>query len=102
MTASVLIAGIGNIFRSEGCFAARVNPLSPIGAFTDKQLMDLLEATRGLMLVAVDTGRQPNQVYRKPGRPCPRCGTPIRSQTLGDSARVSYWCPHCQPPHNAG
>jgi endonuclease VIII len=93
-----LIAGIGNIFRSEGCFAAQINPLSPVGGLTDEQLVEVLEATRGLMLEAVETGRQPNQVYRKAGRPCPRCGTPIRSQAQGESARVSYWCPSCQPP----
>jgi endonuclease-8 len=93
-----LIAGIGNIFRSEGCFAAGINPLSPVGGLTDEQLVEVLEATRGLMLEAVETGRQPNQVYRKAGRPCPRCGTPIRSQAQGESARVSYWCPSCQPP----
>jgi endonuclease VIII len=92
-----LVAGIGNIFRSEGCFAAGINPLSPVGGLTDEQLVDVLEATRGLMLEAVETGRQPNQVYRKAGRRCPRCGTPIRSQAQGESARVSYWCPHCQP-----
>jgi endonuclease-8 len=97
-----LVAGIGNIFRSEGCFAAGINPTRPVGALTDEQLVDVLEATRGLMLEAVETGRPPNQVYRKAGRPCPRCGTPIRSQALGDSARVSYWCPRCQSPHNAG
>ena len=91
-----LVAGIGNIFRSEGCFDARVDPNSPVGALSDDQLVDVLEATRKLMLQAVETGRQPSRVYRKSGRPCPRCGTPIRSRAQGDSARVSYWCPSCQ------
>lgn len=92
-----LVAGIGNIFRSEGCFAAGLDPHTPIGALSEDQLTGVLEATRDLMLEAVDTGRQPNQVYRKTGRPCPRCGTPIRSRAQGDSARVAYWCPRCQP-----
>jgi len=74
-----LVAGIGNIFKSEGCFA------------------DGLQATRELMLEAVETGRQPHRVYRAAGRPCPRCGTPIRSRAQGDSARTTYWCPECQP-----
>ena len=92
-----LVAGIGNIFRSEGCFGAGVDPNSPIGELSDEQLKGVLEATRGLMLEAVETGRQPNRVYRKAGRPCPRCGTPIQSRAQGDSARVTYWCPRCQP-----
>jgi endonuclease VIII len=92
-----LVAGIGNIFRSEGCFEARLDPNSAIGALSDDQLVGVLEATRTLMLDAVETGRQPSRVYRKAGRPCPRCGTPIQSRAQGDSARVSYWCPRCQP-----
>jgi endonuclease-8 len=92
-----LVAGIGNIFRSEGCFEARLDPNSPVGALSDDQLVEVLEATRRLMLEAVETGRQPSRVYRKSGRPCPRCGTAISSRAQGDSARVSYWCPECQP-----
>ena len=93
-----LVAGIGNIFRSEGCFEARIDPNSPVGAFGDDQLVEVLEATRRLMLDAVETGRQPSRVYRHAGRPCPRCGTVIRSHAQGDSARIIYWCPQCQPP----
>jgi len=93
-----LVAGIGNIFRSEGCFEAGIDPNAPIGALGDDQLVSVLEATRRLMLEAAETGRQPSRVYRKAGRPCPRCGETIRSRAQGDSARVSYWCPRCQPP----
>jgi endonuclease VIII len=93
-----LVAGIGNIFRSEGCFAAGVDPHTPVGALSDDQLVSVLEATRALMLEAVETGRQPNQVYRRAGMPCPRCGTKILSAAQGDSARITYWCPSCQPP----
>jgi endonuclease VIII len=92
-----LVAGIGNIFRSEGCFEAGVDPNSPIGTLSDDQLEGVLEATRTLMLEAVETGRQPSRVYRKAGRPCPRCGEKILSRAQGDSARVTYWCPRCQP-----
>ena len=96
-----LVAGIGNIFRSEGCFEAGLDPNSPVGAVSDEQLTSVLEATRTLMLEAVETGRQPNRVYRRAGRPCPRCGTRIRSAAQGDNARISYWCPECQPPPRA-
>jgi endonuclease-8 len=93
-----LVAGIGNIFKSEGCFEARLDPNRRLGSLGDEELAAVLVATRDLMLEAVVTGRQPNRVYRKAGRPCPRCGTPILWRAQGDSARVSYWCPRCQPP----
>jgi endonuclease-8 len=91
-----LVAGIGNIFKSEGCFAARTDPAQRLRALSDEQLISVLQATRVLMLEAVETGRQPHRVYRAAGRPCPRCGTVIRSRAQGDSARVTYWCPGCQ------
>jgi endonuclease-8 len=96
-----LVAGIGNIFRSEGCFAAKLDPRTPIGDLDDDQLIDVLEATRVLMIEAVQTGRQPSQVYRKAGRPCPNCGTKILSQATGETARTTYWCPSCQPAASA-
>jgi endonuclease-8 len=94
-----LVAGIGNIFRSEGCFAAGIDPRTPIGAVGDDELVTVLDATRALMLEAVETGRQPNQVYRRAGMPCQRCGTRILSQAQGETARTTYWCPSCQPEH---
>jgi endonuclease-8 len=97
-----LVAGIGNIFKSEGCFAAKLDPNGRLSSLTDAQLIDLLQLTRELMLEAAETGRQPSQVYRKAGRPCPRCGTAITSRAQGDSARTTYWCPGCQPPAEQG
>jgi endonuclease-8 len=91
-----LVAGIGNIFKSEGCFESRLDPRAPLESLGDEQLGSVLEATRGLMLESVDSGRPPSRVYRRARRPCPRCGTAIRSAAQGDSARVSYWCPGCQ------
>jgi endonuclease-8 len=91
-----LVAGIGNIFKSEGCFAARVNPNRRLESLSDDELADVLAATRELMLDAVETGRQPKRIYRRAGQPCPRCGTPIQSRAQGDEARTTYWCPQCQ------
>ena len=50
------------------------------------------------MRASVDAGREPRkQVHGRAGRPCPRCGTPIRSRGQGDANRTVYWCPACQP-----
>jgi endonuclease-8 len=91
-----LVAGIGNIFKSEGCFAARIDPARPVGSLSDEEIAGVLEATRALMLEAVRTERQPSRVYGKAGRPCPQCGTAIAARAQGDSARKTYWCPSCQ------
>jgi endonuclease VIII len=93
-----LVAGIGNIFKSEGCFAARVDPNRRLESLSDDELADVLAATRELMLDAVETGRQPKRIYRRAGQPCPRCGKPIQSRAQGDEARTTYWCPLCQTP----
>ena len=53
------------------------------------------EAAR-LMRASVDGGREERAVYRRAGRPCPRCGEPIRSRGQGDDNRTAYWCPRCQ------
>jgi endonuclease VIII len=91
-----LVAGIGNIFKSEGCFEAEIDPTLSLESLDDEQLADVLTATRRLMLEAVESGRQPKRVYRRAGRPCPRCGAKLRSQAQGDSARTTYWCAECQ------
>jgi endonuclease-8 len=91
-----LVAGIGNIFKSEGCFEAGIDPTAPLGSLDDAQLAGVLEATRRLMLEAVESGRQPKRIYRRSGQPCPRCGAQLRSRAQGDSARTTYWCAGCQ------
>ena len=91
-----LIAGIGNIFKSEACFAARTDPWRTVGELEDRELERVLRAARELMLAAVETGRHPHNVYRRANWPCLRCGTPIRSRGQGDDNRTAYWCPSCQ------
>jgi endonuclease-8 len=91
-----LVAGIGNIFKSEGCWAARLDPRRRLESLSDEELEDVLNATRDLMLEAVESGRQPKRIYRRAGQPCPRCGERIQSSTQGDEARTTYWCPGCQ------
>jgi len=96
-----LIAGIGNIFKSEGCFEAGLDPFTTVAELSDLELAAVLERTRALMLKAAASGRQPSRVYRRAGQPCPRCRAPLRSAAQGDSARFSFWCPRCQPPRHA-
>jgi endonuclease VIII len=92
-----LVAGIGNIFKSEACFAAGLDPWQPVGELTDEQLDRAIDAARNLMQDAVVNGRHANAVYRRGGRPCSICGTQIRSRGQGDANRTTYWCPSCQP-----
>jgi endonuclease-8 len=91
-----LVAGIGNIFKSEACFAARLDPWQPISDLTDEQLDRVVDAAHDLMQDAVEQGRHPSAVYRRAGQPCPTCGTPILSRGQGDANRTTYWCPQCQ------
>lgn len=90
-----LVAGIGNIFKSEACFAARLDPWRPVAELGDDDLRAALEAARSLMLEAVATGRHTYAVYRA-RRPCPNCGGRIASRGQGDANRTTYWCPRCQ------
>lgn len=91
-----LVAGIGNIFKSEACWAARLDPWHEVGDLAGEQLRHVAQAAHDLMRVAVDEGRGDRSVYRRAGRPCPRCGTSIRSRGQGDANRTTYWCPSCQ------
>src|SRR5262249_28422158 len=68
-----LLAGVGNIFKSEACFAARVDPWRSIGTLSDEELRAVLLSARELMLGAVATGRHPHNVYRRRQSACPRC-----------------------------
>lgn len=90
-----LVAGIGNIFKSEACFAARLDPWRPLADLGDDDLRAALAAARALMLEAVETGRPTYGVYRAT-RPCPSCGGHVASRGQGDANRTTYWCPRCQ------
>ncbi len=91
-----LVAGIGNIFKSEACFAARLDPWRPVGDLSEEDLRRVLAAARDLMLEAVQSGRHPHRVYRRRQGACPRCRGRIESRGQGDANRTTYWCPRCQ------
>jgi endonuclease-8 len=87
-----LAAGIGNKWKAEALFEALVSPWVSLRDVSDDSLVGVLETASRLM----QGPRRRNRVYRKVGRPCPRCGTTIRSRPQGDNARMAYWCPRCQ------
>lgn len=90
-----LVAGIGNIFKSEACFAARVGPWRPVGDLADAELLAVLEVAREKMTLAAASGRSRPAVYQSRD-PCPSCGGQIARRRQGDAGRVTYWCPVCQ------
>jgi endonuclease-8 len=91
-----VIAGIGNLYKAEGCFAARVSPWRRLADLSDAELGKVVLETASLMRAGLETGRQPRDVYRRAGRPCPRCGEAIASRGQSDANRIAYWCPACQ------
>ncbi len=92
------IAGIGNVWKSEGCFDAGVDPWRRVADVTDEEVVALVRGTRVRMQDSVARGGHIRgiQVYDRAGRPCPRCGERIRARGQGDDNRTTYWCPGCQ------
>ncbi len=94
------LAGIGNIWKNETLFAERVSPFAPLDSLDDATVDRLVATARRLLVTSAGArpGRARLAVYRRVGRPCPRCGTLIRSVPQGrDLPRTTYWCPSCQP-----
>ena len=101
------LAGIGTMWCSEICFLERVSPVAPVGDLDADVLAAVVARSRRLLTgtlgypESVSTGnpRRPLFVYGRPGRPCPRCGTPIRTLEVGDppTRRSLHHCPRCQP-----
>lgn len=91
-----VLAGIGNIFKSEACLEAGVDPWRPVESFDREQIEELVAIVAAQLRRGAETGRRPGRIYRKAGRPCPRCGGPIRSRGQGLDNRITYWCPRCQ------
>jgi endonuclease-8 len=92
------IAGIGNIWKAEGCWEASIDPWRPVADVSDAEAAAVIEATRPRMLRSALEGPRTIEprVYKRTGRPCPRCGTRVASRGQGDANRTTYWCPGCQ------
>ena len=110
------IAGVGNVYKSEVCFLCGVSPFAAVASLDDDALGRLVGTARTLLQANVLDGSpgaiityrglrrtthrsDPEErlwVYGRAGRPCRRCGTPIRMVKQGDAARVTYFCERCQ------
>jgi endonuclease-8 len=110
-----VLAGIGNVFKSEILFLAGVHPFVRLSALTDDDLGRIVDIaleqlaanvmTRSQTLSPA-TGRRTTRllnpkeklwVYSRGGQPCRRCGVAIQGRKTGPDARITYWCPACQP-----
>jgi formamidopyrimidine-DNA glycosylase len=98
-----VVAGIGNVYRCESLWSRRINPWKPVRELDDETLGGLFDTARDAMRANLAGGvrrRFPGYgtaaVHGRGGRPCPRCGTPIRVRAMGEHARLVYWCPKCQ------
>ena len=97
-------AGIGNVYRCEALWQRKVNPWKPTTELSDAEVAELFEVARRAMranLGGRDSRRRfpgygRGAVHGRAGRPCPRCGTPIKVRAQGELARMTYWCPQCQ------
>jgi endonuclease-8 len=93
-----ILAGIGNLWKAEGCWLAEIDPWRRTGDVSDEEVHRILEHTRPRMQESAGNGMQDRfkTIYGTTGRPCPRCGTRIKSLGQGDDGRTTYWCPGCQ------
>jgi endonuclease-8 len=115
-----VMAGLGNVYKSEVLFLCRVNPFMPVARVTDEQARLLIATGRKLLVTNVTADVRPMTTYagyrRTTGRdspserlwvygrarlPCRRCGTAIAVKKQGTDARLTYWCPACQPSESA-
>jgi endonuclease-8 len=92
------VAGIGNIWKAEGCWEAGVDPWRRVADVSDAEVVAIIEGARPRMQRSASTGGFEDQtrVYRQAGRPCPRCGVRIEARGQGDENRTTFWCPGCQ------
>ena len=92
------VAGIGNIWKAEGCWEAALSPWRAMRTVPDSQALAIIAAIRPRMQRSAREGPRAIQprVYGRSGRPCPRCGAHVRAKGQGDANRTTYWCPACQ------
>lgn len=109
-----IVAGIGNVYRAEMLFRARLSPYLAANTLPDETLRALWNDWVGLLKIGVKTGQMLTMdgltparkraalahredrhwVYRRAGEPCRICGTPITLDIM--EARKLYFCRNCQ------
>jgi endonuclease-8 len=112
-----VLAGLGNVYKSEVAFAAGVNPFRAMRTITPREMEKLIETAQRYMKANVADGKghgivtysgsrttrramdreERLWVYRRQGQECRRCGTAVMMRKQGVQARSTYWCPECQP-----
>jgi endonuclease-8 len=100
------LAGLGTIYMSETLFLRGVDPSRRVGDVNDlpalaelaRRLLDANKARLGHVTTGDTRPGRANWVYGRAGRPCRRCGTPIRRGEQGPPGqeRLRFWCPNCQ------
>jgi endonuclease VIII len=92
------LCGIGNLWKSEACFLAGLDPWRPVSEVSDDEALTAVRVVRPLMLRSGQGGGhvRDRMVFERHGEPCGRCGTTIRARGQGDDNRTTYWCPECQ------
>jgi endonuclease-8 len=95
-----IVAGIGNLWKVEGCFEAGVDPWRRTGDVSDAEALAIVRACRPRMLQSAQDGMQSRfkRIYGHAGEACPRCGEAAAIVARGqwDDNRLTYWCPRCQ------
>ena len=117
LLAQSVVAGIGNVYKSEVCFACGVNPFRRVSSLSVAETVCLMTTARKFlqMNVTASSGERivtytgmrrttrradPAEalwVYARRGDPCRKCGTFVESHKQGMEARTTFWCPVCQP-----
>ena len=111
-----VVSGIGNVYRAEILFRARLDPHTPGKLIPEELVRELWRDWARLLEIGVTTGQMMTMddltaddytaalanradrhwVYHREGLPCRVCGTNIVMELA--SARKLYWCPQCQAP----
>jgi formamidopyrimidine-DNA glycosylase len=109
-----VVSGIGNVYRAELLFRARLDPHTPGRDVPEETVRALWRDWVDLLRIGVETGQMMTMdgldadqwraamahrddrhwVYHRAGLPCRVCGTAILLEEMG--ARKLYWCPFCQ------
>jgi len=107
-----VIAGIGNIYSDEILWQAKICPFKDVSKLkTDEELKEIYQAMKEILAKAIKLGGESisdfrrisgkkgyfdkeRKVYRREGKPCPRCSTKIKRTKLG--GRSAHYCPNCQ------